>query len=154
MAAGQPGTPTLSPSPDHPGWLQFPVADPLGFNCVVLGPTLVRRESDTRARVRILPQRHFANALGHLHGGALLGLADMSLFATLAILTGRDPTAAVTLDLNCQFIGSGRIDQPLDSVVELLRETGRLAFLRGTAEQGETLIGSFQSTVRKLDPAR
>nr|WP_221773696.1 PaaI family thioesterase [Novosphingobium piscinae] len=130
--------------------MSFAAPDAGGFNASVLGPTLARRESETVARVRIEPQRHLANAMGHVHGGALLGFSDMSLFAALRVLTGRDPSAAVTLDLTLQFIAPGKLDRPLDAVVELLRETGRLAFLRGVIEQDGTLVASFQSTVRKL----
>ena len=48
-----------------------------------------------------------------------------------------------------QFLGAGTIDQPLDAVAEILRETGRLAFLRGTIEQDGNLIAAFSATIRK-----
>ena len=150
MAANEVGRYSIAPSPDHPGWSSFLAPDPEGFNVQVLGPTLVRREDDRRARVRIMPRPLLANVLSRVHGGALLGFIDMSLFAGLAVLTGRDAAAGVTLDLTTQFIAGARLDAPLDTVVELLRETGRLAFLRGTAEQDGELIASFQGTVRKL----
>lgn len=153
MAESSQGRFKLAPSDDHPGWMDFASADPLGFNSQVLGPILVRQENDRTVRVRIRAQRHLANALGNIHGGGVLGLADMSLFATLCVLTGRDPAAAVTVDLATQFIGGGEMARPVDAVVELLRETGRMAFLRGMIEQDDTSIAAFQGTVRKLGPA-
>eukprot|EP01041_Mallomonas_annulata_P030435 gene30435-52568_t len=45
--------------------------------------------------------------------------------------------AAVTLDLSVQFIGAGIIGEPLDAEVELLKETGRLLFMRGIVTQGD-----------------
>jgi hypothetical protein len=37
-------------------------------------------------------------------------------------------------------------------VVELLRETGRLAFLRGLIVQDDDIVASFEGTVRKASP--
>ena len=59
---------------------------------------------------------------------------------------------SVTLELSSQFIGAGKPGVPLDAVVEVLRETKRLVFLRGTVVQGkddEHLIASFSGIVRK-----
>jgi len=58
----------------------------------------------------------------------------------------------VTLDLSTQFVGAGRVGEPLDAVVELVRETGRLIFLRGLVVQGEGdshIVLSFAGTIRK-----
>jgi hypothetical protein len=56
----------------------------------------------------------------------------------------------VTLSLATQFVAAGSIAKPLDCVVEIVRETGRLLFLRGQMEQdGETLM-TYQATVRKF----
>lgn len=55
----------------------------------------------------------------------------------------------MTLELSTQFIGAGKPDQPLDAVVEVLRETGRLLFLRGEVVQGDHLVAGFTGLVRK-----
>ena len=58
----------------------------------------------------------------------------------------------MTLDLSTQFVGGGRLDEPLDAVVEQVRETGRLIFLRGLVVQGpgdEHIVLSFAGTIRK-----
>ena len=61
---------------------------------------------------------------------------------------------AVTLDLNTQFIGGGRIGAPIEAQVEVLKETGRLLFLRGLVVQGEdeAKIAAFSATIRKPSP--
>jgi len=59
----------------------------------------------------------------------------------------------VTLDLAVQFIGAGSLDAPIEAEVELLRETGRLIFLRGLIVQGEARVASFSGTVRKFSRA-
>ena len=58
---------------------------------------------------------------------------------------------AVTLDLNTQFIGGGRVGEPIEAQVEVLKETGRLLFLRGLVVQGDddTKIAAFSATIRK-----
>jgi acyl-coenzyme A thioesterase PaaI-like protein len=58
----------------------------------------------------------------------------------------------VTLDLSVQFIGAGALDAPIEAEVELLRETGRLIFLRGLIVQAEQRVASFSGTVRKFAP--
>ena len=150
MTASSNGEFRIGPSAEHPGWLTFDAPDPAGFNVTVLGPLLIREDGDGAARVRMCPGRQTTNVRGDVHGGALLGFIDVSLFGALKAITGREPAAALTLDLTTQFIASAQIAQPLEARVELLRETGRLAFLRGVVEQGDMLVASFQGTVRKL----
>jgi acyl-coenzyme A thioesterase PaaI-like protein len=56
---------------------------------------------------------------------------------------------AVTLELSTQFVGAGKVDRPLDAVVELVRETGRMMFLRGMVVQEDDTVASFSGIVRK-----
>jgi acyl-coenzyme A thioesterase PaaI-like protein len=140
---------TCEPDPANPGWMRWDVLDQTRYNHVFIGPMLVRRESGSICRVRIdICPRH-TNAGGTVHGGTTLGFADVSMFAALYVLTGVDPLGATTVDLSMQFVGAGSPRRPMDSVVELLRETSRLAFLRGTMVQGERLIAAFSGTARK-----
>jgi acyl-coenzyme A thioesterase PaaI-like protein len=67
----------------------------------------------------------------------------------MRLLLNGDAAGSVTLDLATQFIGAGRIGQPLDLVCEVLRETGRLVFLRGLVVQEDETVASFTGTVRK-----
>ena len=145
---------TSVPNPDHPGWSTFGVDDPSLFNPVVMGEMLVRRENDTSCRVRMFPARHHSNVMGAVHGGVILALADISLFAVARLMLKADAAGSVTLDLSSQFIGSGRLDRPLDAVSEVLRETGRLVFVRGLIEQDGGLIAAFSATIRKPSPPR
>jgi acyl-coenzyme A thioesterase PaaI-like protein len=71
------------------------------------------------------------------------------MFAAMRTLLGGDAEGSVTLDLSNQFIGAGRIGEPLDAVVEVLRETGRMVFLRGMVVQGDDTIAAFNGTIRK-----
>jgi len=145
---------TCTPEPDHPGWLRWRITDHTRYNEAVLGMQLVRRESETTCRTRMFPQALHTNSAGNVHGAVTLGFIDVSLFSSLYVIAGIDAGRSVTLDMTSQFIGSGDASRPLDCVVELLRETGRLCFLRGLAVQDDDLVASFTATVRKPSPAK
>ena len=140
------------PDPDHPGWLRWELSDPDRFNSV-LGPMRVRMEADGSVRVRIDPGRLQSNLSDVVHGGATLTLIDVALFAAARLFGLVEAGTAVTLNLDTQFIGAGRIGQPLDAVVELLRETRRLLFLRGLVVQGDDRVAAFSATIRKPSPS-
>ena len=137
------------PDPEHPGWLTWRFSDETRYNGQILGKMLVRPGDPGKAWVRMFPGHRHSNFSNTLHGGIVLGFIDVALFAASRMFGLIDVGPAVTLDLATQFIGPGRIDEPLDAEVELLRETGRLLFLRGLAVQGDNRIASFSATVRK-----
>lgn len=133
--------------PDHPGWHSWRLKDDSRYNGF-LGELIVRREGE-KARVRMFPQRVHTNLQDSIHGGATLGLIDVSLFAASRMMGIIEAGTAVTLDLSTQFIGTGSAGTPLDAEVELLRETRRLIFMRGLVVQGDNKIAAFAGTIRK-----
>lgn len=137
------------PDAEEPGWLRWRIADPTRFNEVVLGRIIARAEGSDHCRVRMFPQHHHTNNAGNVHGAVTLALIDISLFAAMRILREVDAGHSVTLGLDTQFIGAGDPAKPLDAVVEVLRETRRIAFLRGLVEQDGALVASFSGTIRK-----
>ena len=139
------------PDLDNPGWFTWDLADQTRFNGAVMGKLLVRNEGDA-CRLRMQTERKHSNLSDNVHGAVTLALMDIALFAAYRSLKGGDGGGAVTLELSSQFIGAGKPGQPLDAVVEIMRETGRLVFLRGTVVQGEgdaNLIASFSGIIRK-----
>jgi uncharacterized protein (TIGR00369 family) len=136
------------PAEDHPGWYTWNIIDETRFNHAVMGPMLIRLEGD-KCRVRMTPERKHSNLQDMIHGAVTLALIDISLFAGMRTLTDNEGARAVTLELSTQFIGAGRMEEPLDAVVEVLRETGRMVFMRGQVEQGDHLVASFSGLVRK-----
>ena len=137
------------PDPDNPGWSTWNLTDPTRYNTQGLGHVLVRPEGERTVRTRLLTEQKHSNLLDAVHGGIALGFADISLYAAARLVLGDAVVGAVTLELSHQFIGAGRIGEPLDSVTEVLHETGRMVFLRGVLKQGERLVGSFSGTLRK-----
>jgi acyl-coenzyme A thioesterase PaaI-like protein len=137
-----------APDPDHPGWWTWDVAGEERYNAT-LGKLLVRAEGERRARCRMFPETLQSNLGNVVHGGAILTFIDMALYAGGTLAGMSDVSYAVTLELGCQFIDAAQLGTPLDCSVELLRETGRLAFLRGTVEQEGRIAASWTGTLRK-----
>jgi uncharacterized protein (TIGR00369 family) len=133
--------------PDHPGWILWQFRDATRYNAF-LGEVLVRLEDGT-ARVRMTPERRHSNFGDNVHGGTLLGFIDVAFFAAMRAFGMLEAGPAVTLDLNTHFIGAGKVGEPLEARVELLRETRRLLFLRGLLVQETGVVCEFSGTIRK-----
>lgn len=133
---------------DEAGWTDWQMSDPTRFN-TLFGPFKVRLDSPTQARVRMYPEHRHSNLRNAVHGGAILAFVDVALFAASRSFGLITAGTAVTLDLSAQFIGEGRIGEPLDAEVELLRETGRMLFMRGLVVQRDHRVASFSGTIRK-----
>jgi uncharacterized protein (TIGR00369 family) len=135
--------------PENPGWFHWQMIDATRYNGTVLGKLIVRKESEGIARLRMFPEHRHSNLGGAVHGGTTLGFIDVALFGASRMFGLIEAGTAVTLDLSVQFIGAGRINEPLDAEVELLKETRRLLFLRGLVVQGVDRIAAFSGTIRK-----
>jgi acyl-coenzyme A thioesterase PaaI-like protein len=136
------------PDPDLPGWHRWELTDPTRYNAF-LAPLSVRAEGESKARVRMVPQRIHSNIRDHVHGGALLGFMDVAVFAAGRVFGIVNEGGASTVDLSAQFIAGADAARPIEAEVELLRETGRLFFVRGLIVQDGTTRASFTATARK-----
>jgi uncharacterized protein (TIGR00369 family) len=144
------------PDPEHPGWWTWDIAErPEGaqrYNATI-GKLIVRGEGEGRARVRMFPTTLQSNLGNVMHGGAILTFIDMAMFAG-GHAAGADIAFSVTLNLAADFLSPGELEIPIDATVELLRETKRLAFLRGLVVQEDRTVASWTGTLRKnLPPA-
>ena len=138
---------TYEDDPAQPGWKIWRATDPTRFN-TLLGELSVRVDGGI-ARVRMTPEHRHSNLRDHVHGGALLGFIDVAMFAACRGFGVLTAGAAVTLDLSTQFIGGAAIGTAIEAQVELLRETGRMLFVRGLVVQGEEKVAAFSGTLRK-----
>lgn len=140
------------PDPENPGWHRWELADDSRFNAQTMGRMLVRPEGERCCRVRMFPERKHSNLLDMVHGAVTLALVDIALFAAMRTLLNGNAGGSVTLELSSQFIGAGALGRPLDAVVEVMRETKRLVFMRGTVVQDDDdshLVATFSGIVRK-----
>jgi uncharacterized protein (TIGR00369 family) len=140
-----------APDPDHPGWWTWDIGEwPEGqerFNASI-GKLLVRGDGTGRSVCRMFPNVAQSNLGNIVHGGAILTFIDMAMFAG-GHLAGADIAYSVTLDLSAHFLSPARLGEPLDCSVELLRETKRLAIMRGLVVQEEATVASWSGTLRK-----
>ncbi len=141
------------PAPDNPGWRHWNLKDQTLFNGAVMGRMITRVDDDGRARLRMFPERRHQNLQGIIHGAVTLALIDISLFTTMHCIGGGNAGPSVTLELSTQFVGAGRTDSPLDAVTEIIRETGKLVFVRGMVVQEAHVVAGFSGIVKKMRPA-
>ena len=133
------------------GWYSWNLVDRTRYNTAVLGDMHVRREGE-QCRLRMFPERRHTNLGDNIHGAVTLGLIDIALFATMHLVGNGDAGPSVTVELSTQFVGAGNPERPLDAVSEIVRETGRMLFLRGQAVQGNDVVASYSGIVRKMKP--
>jgi len=131
------------------GWFTWNLTDRTRYNTAVLGDMQMRREGEF-CRLRMFPERKHTNLGDNIHGATTLGLIDIALFATMHAVGAGDAGPSVTVELSSQFVGAGDPDRPLDAVTEIVRETGRMLFLRGQCVQGDDVVASYSGIVRKM----
>ncbi len=140
-----------NPDPENPGWQHWNLHDQTLFNGAVMGKLITRREGD-KCRLRMFPERKHENLQGIVHGGVTLSLIDISMFTTMHVIGSGNAGPSVTLELSTQFIGGGDPRRPLDAVTEIMRETGKLVFVRGEVVQDDDRVAAFSGIIRKFAP--
>ncbi len=133
------------PRPAPEGWS---LQSHLGTFSGHVGPFYFRKEGPEPG-IGFFAEHHHANEGGLVHGGALLTLADMSLWDICRRQIGF--FKAVTVTLNGEFVRPGKIGQFIGASGEMARAGKNLLFARGliTGESG-TLM-SFSGTLKRLD---
>jgi acyl-coenzyme A thioesterase PaaI-like protein len=91
--------------------------------------------------------RH-VNGGGVVHGGALLTLADMSLWDIARRAIG--PFRGVTLTLNGEFLEPGEIGAFIEARGELTKRGKSLLFARGLIVQDGKTLMSFSGTLKRF----
>lgn len=138
----------FEPDPDNVGWQVRP-ASSTGRFIDTFGDIRARIEGDRHVRLRIMPQNRHLNIIDTVHGGFTLSLIDQSFFIALAIRGMHEALGGSTIDTSTQFLAPVVGGKPIDVVVEILRETGRMVFMRGLVEQDGIAAVSFTGTIKK-----
>ena len=107
---------------------------------------MIAPTSDTR----MLPTEMHMNMGGSIHGGAVMSFIDMSMFAG-GLCGGMERAHYVTLHLSTHFLARGQAGSPLDSHVELVKQTRGHAFLQGVVKQNGETCYSFHGTLKKVN---
>lgn len=131
------------------GWLSRS-GEPTGTFVDALGRGYLRSDSPGTATIMLETRPDHSNRAQTLHGGFLAAFADHAYFgALLAMGKPEHMDGGVTIDLAMQYCGSSSIGPWLKADVELMRETGRLLFMRLTIWQNDDLVATSSATIRK-----
>ena len=106
------------------------------------------RESGAIPGVGFVAEKKHLNFGNVVHGGALLTLADMALWDICWRNIGS--FKGVTVTLNGDFLGAGRIDTFIEATGEMTKAGGSLLFARGSITAGEDLLMTFSGTLKRL----
>lgn len=142
------GKPIVLTDGPFAGWTTWGAgADPFETH---IGPLCFKIEDDRSIRTGFEPKHHHLNGGGALHGGALMGFADFSLFAIAHHeLRG---VHAVTVTCNSEFISAGDLNGLVEARGEVLRDTRSLVFVRGLITQASRPLLAFSGTLKKINP--
>ncbi len=144
-------TNTFFPHCSESDWQTMPVVAGRSFDAQ-MGAFEFRKVSTSKAQARFSTNEDSRNIQYGLHGGFLAACAEQAFYLPLytdrCVALGR----VVTIDFNMQFFQGGEIGQDIIADIELMKETGRMGFTRGTLNQNGHCLCSFNATLRKLAP--
>lgn len=137
-----------APDPDRPGRLiRTETAEDRFLD--VYGRIEAWIDEHGHARIGLELRNLHRNLSGNAHGGFLLALVDHALFVGPALLGIEGAVGGVTMDVSAQFLAPAVVDARVEAAVEVLRETHRTLFVRGTLEQSGEPVVAFSGMVRK-----
>ncbi len=132
---------------EHAGWTRWH-RDPDGRFASLLGDFYFRQTPADAVECRMATDRRHSNGLGYLHGGFIMSFIDMAMFSF--IFRQLENSAAVTLSCATDFLTAGVVGKPIEASGEILKETGKMLFVRGLVTQDGANVASFTGTMRKI----
>ncbi|MBI1212756.1 MAG: hotdog fold thioesterase [Alphaproteobacteria bacterium] len=113
-----------------------PVFADAGFNKYV-GPVWRAKDGqDFRFTVRDVHM----NGGGALHGGMMMALADIAMGKTVHAALEPEGQRAMTVSLNCDFIGAVKLGETIVTQVQITRRTRSIVFVAATLDVGERRV--------------
>ena len=128
----------------RPGWV---LQDHIQTFSGHAGPFYLR-ENGPEPGVGFFTKPHHANLGGVVHGGALMTLADMSLFDICFRALGR--IKAVTVTMNAEFLGPGPIGEFIEATGEMTKAGKSLVFARGLITAKGKSVLSFSGSLKQI----
>ncbi|WP_088182007.1 PaaI family thioesterase [Sphingobium sp. Z007] len=135
------------------GWSGWAEPHPDTF-LQAIGRGYMRSDAPGKALVGLETRPGHRNRIDTLHGGFLAAFADHAFFGALWAMGHRDHVNGMTIDLTMQYLGAGKVGPDLIAEVELLRETGRMLFLRMVMTQNGAPVAASTATIRKAPSTR
>ncbi len=125
------------------GWTTWP-AEP--FEYEVAGPFYFRRDDRGPVAAFRAARKHM-NAGGVIHGGCLMTFADFALFAIAH--DGMEGVYGLTVAFTSEFLDGAREGELIEARGEVLRQGGRLLFVRGLVTADGRPVLNFSGTIMK-----
>ena len=138
-----------TPDPENEGWYSWGDFPRSSF-AAATGRLLFKPDGPGRGIARMFPTEDHMTMGGSIHGGAIMSFIDMSLFAG-GLCAGMERAHYVTLNLTTHFLARGQAGSPLDSHVELVKQTRGHVFLQGVVKQNGENCYSFIGTLKKVN---
>ncbi|MEO1242962.1 MAG: PaaI family thioesterase [Pseudomonadota bacterium] len=127
-----------------PGWVLQ--SHPQTFSAHA-GPFYFREKGEGPGVGFFSEPRH-ANLGGIVHGGALMTLADMSLWDICRRSEGN--FKAVTVTMNAEFIGPGPVGAFIEAAGEMTKAGRSLLFARGLVTANGKSLLSFSGSLKRF----
>ena len=105
-------------------------------------------DSESRARFTLIPTPDMGNRMGAVHGGFLASFAEAMLGVFIEPLDR--PHSTVTVSLNIDYPAGAQVGVELNGEATLLRETGRMQFVRIDLFQQGQLVLCANGVLRKV----
>jgi|KBSSwiStaDraftv2_1062776.scaffolds.fasta_scaffold321462_3 uncharacterized protein (TIGR00369 family) len=102
-----------------------PVFAEAGFNKYV-GPVW---RADDGSHFRLTVREIHLNGGGAVHGGMLMALADIAMGKTVQLALEPEGQRAMTVSLNCDFIGAVKLGETIRTEVSITRRTRSIVFV-------------------------
>lgn len=112
------------------------------------GPYYFRERSNPTPGVGFFSEPRHANMGGVIHGGALMTLADMSLWDICRRSVG--DFMAVTVTLNAEFLNPGPIGEFIEASGQMTKGGKSLLFSQGLITAAGKPILSFSGSLKRL----
>ena len=129
------------------GWTRWR-REPDGRFASLLGDFYFRAAAGGGVKCRMETDRKHSNGLGYIHGGFIMSFIDMAMFGF--IYRQLENHAAVTVSCATDFLSAGIVGKPIEASGEILKETGKMLFVRGLVTQNGGNVASFTGTMRKI----
>jgi len=104
-----------------------------GFNQHV-GPLYRLPDGDAHRYGFVVENKHM-NGAGTVHGGMLMGLADIAMSRTTREVTGA--ATCSTIGLTCDFLAPGKLGDLIEARVLVMRRTRTMVFMSAEISTGE-----------------
>jgi uncharacterized protein (TIGR00369 family) len=131
------------------GWVPIRGHDPFEDHA---GPFFFRADHLAKPLCALRVEKRHTNGSGGVHGGCIMTLVDLALFAIAREALGTSP--AVTVSLNGDFAGPAVEGDVLIASGQVFRAGGSLIFVHGEVTTSSRPVLAFSGVLKKLSPRR